>query len=47
MLYPCKGIDHVFLGHTPLSIVTLGNCHFIDTGSIGHKLTVLNINAAS
>ena len=43
---PAKGIDHVFLGHTPLeNIVTLGNCHFIDTAAVfGHKLTVLNIS---
>ncbi len=43
---PAKGIDHVFLGHTPLeNIVTLGNCHFIDTAAIfGNKLTVLNIS---
>lgn len=43
---PAKGIDHVFLGHTPLEdVITLGNCHFIDTGAVfGNKLTVLNIN---
>lgn len=42
---PCKGIDHVFLGHTPLQdIKTYANCTFIDTAACFHnKLTILNI----
>lgn len=41
-----KGIDHVFLGHTPLQqVVRLGNTTYVDTGAVfGNKLTVLNIN---
>lgn len=41
----CKGIDHVFLGHTPINEkLTLGNCHYIDTAAVfGNKLTILNI----
>ena len=41
----CKGIDHVFLGHTPMKeMVTLGNCSFIDTAAcFGNKLTIINI----
>lgn len=41
-----KGIDHVFLGHTPLEkVVRLGNTTYIDTGAVfGNKLTILNIN---
>lgn len=41
----CKGIDHVFLGHTPLQkIKTLSNCSFIDTGAcFGGKLSIINI----
>lgn len=42
----CEGIDHVFLGHTPLKeIKTLGNCTYIDTGSCFKNgyLTILDI----
>lgn len=42
----CKGIDHVFLGHTPVSsIVKLGNVSFIDTGAVFKDgfLTILDI----
>lgn len=41
-----KGVDHVFLGHTPLeNVVTLGNTTYLDTGAVfGNKLTILNIN---
>lgn len=43
---PSKGIDHVFLGHTPLKEpATYSNCTFIDTGAcFGYELTILNIN---
>lgn len=42
---PAKGIDYVFLGHTPVEkIVQLGNVHYIDTGAVfGGKLSLLNI----
>lgn len=42
----CKGIDHVFLGHTPLTeMKSLANCHFIDTAAVfGNKLTLLCIS---
>lgn len=41
------GIDHVFIGHTPLkSPITLGNCSFIDTGSHrSKKVTVVDVDA--
>lgn len=42
----CYGIDHVFLGHTPVrNIVKLGNCHFIDRGSCNHQMffTIIDI----
>lgn len=40
-----KGVDHVFLGHTPVNDITiLGNVHYIDTGAVfGGKLSLLNI----
>lgn len=41
-----KGIDYIFLGHTPLDeIVTLGNCTYIDTGAVFcNKLSIICIN---
>lgn len=41
-----KGIDHVFLGHTPVNdITTLGNVHYIDTGAVfGGKLSLICLN---
>lgn len=41
-----NGIDHIFLGHTPLQEVkTLGNCTYIDTGAVfGNKLSIICIN---
>lgn len=44
---PCKGIDHVFLGHTPLyNVTTLSNTSFIDTGACFSEgfLSILNIS---
>lgn len=40
-----KGIDHIFLGHTPVNnVTTLGNVHYIDTGAVfGGKLSLINI----
>lgn len=41
-----KGIDHIFLGHTPVdNITTLGNVHYIDTGAVfGGKLSLICLN---
>lgn len=43
---PVVGIDHVFLGHTPLKApVTHGNCSFIDTGSHrSGRITVVDVD---
>lgn len=42
---PSKGVDYVFLGHTPVNnIYVLGNVHYIDTGAVfGGKLSLINI----
>lgn len=42
---PVKGVDKVFLGHTPVKEpVVLGNCHYIDTGAcFGGELTIVEV----
>jgi len=47
--HPVKGVEHVFLGHTPVnSVTTIGNCIYLDTGCVfGKRLTMIEVGDLS